>query len=156
VVCMPLFLIGVMLKPFIAFFDNNHRWGLEVVLLICSVVVVFLCGIYNGCVWMYLNGFGRNFVLFIIGGMAGLTMLYVVSRWLCSFSHANMINTLAQGSILIIGIHIIIVRRLALLPDRFWMEDLMFSILIMLAFVPIIRFVSRFFPILLGRHKNDK
>ena len=62
-----------------------------------------------------------------------------------------MALTLSKGSILIIGLHIIIVRRLAELPNRMWMEDLLFSILIMLLFIPIIQLAERFCPLLLGR-----
>jgi len=153
-VCMPFFLIGVMLKPFTAFFNNLHHWGIETLLFVCSLVVVVLCGNFNGYVWMYLNGFGQNYVLFIIGGMAGLTMLYVVSRWLSRMHYVNMVNSLAQGSILIIGLHIIFVRRLTCLPDRFWVEDLAFSILILIAFIPIITLAEKWFPMILGKYKT--
>ncbi len=153
VVCMPLFLIGVMLKPFTSIFNELHNWVIETSILLCSIFIVVLCGNFNGCVWMYLNGFGQYFILYIIGGMAGLTMLYVVSRWLSRMPYVNMVNTLAQGSILIIGLHIIIVRRLTCLPDRFWVEDLLFSLLILFAFIPFISFADNFCPFLLGKHK---
>lgn len=151
--CMPFFLIGVFLKPWKHVFNNMNNYYIEILLFVISVALVILCGNYNGYVWMYLNGFGDNYALYILGGMAGLTMLYVVSRWLSRMPYVNMVNTLAQGSILIIGLHIIIVRRLTLLPDRSWVEDLLFSLLILFAFIPFIRLADIFCPFLLGKHK---
>jgi len=126
----------------------------ECILIIVALALVYLCGEYNGYVWMYKNGFGDNFVLYVIGGVAGTIMLYVISLWLSRLPYRQMVLTLSKGSILIIGLHIIIVRRLTELPDRMWGEDLLLSILILFGFVPIIRLAELFFPILLGRHRK--
>ena len=152
-VCMPLFLIGVFLKPLKSLFSQLHSYAIECVLLIVAVALVYLCGEYNGYVWMYKNGFGDNFALYILGGMAGAMMLYVISLWLSRLPYRQMVLTLSKGSILIIGLHIIIVRRLTELPDRLWGEDLLLSILILFSYVPIIRLAELFFPVLLGRQK---
>ena len=151
--CMPFFLIGVFLKPWKSTFNNMHNYLIEGLLLIISVVLVILCGIYNGYVWMYLNGFGNNYVLYILGGMAGTGMLYVISMWLSRLPYCKMVQSLSMGSLLIIGLHIIIVRRMTELPNRVWGEDLAYAILILFAFVPIIRLAELFFPTILGRHK---
>ena len=126
---------------------------MELTLLIISVVLVVLCAHWNGYVWMYLNHFGNNYVLYILGGMAGTVMLYVVSLWLSRLPYRNMAITLSKGSIVIIGLHIVLVRRLTELPDRIWGEDLLWSVMILLLFIPIIHLIELFFPILLGRLK---
>jgi len=154
VVCMPFFLIGLFLKPFKQKLNALQNCSLEFSLFVTSVFTVYLCGKYNGYVWMYLNGYGSNYVLFILGGMAGALMLYVISLWLSRLSYRNMVLTLSKGSILIIGLHIIVVRRLTELPDRIWAEDLFFSILILFAFVPIVRLAELFCPVLLGKHTS--
>ena len=100
---------------------------------------------------MYKCGFGNNYALYVIGGISGSLMLYIVSLWLGRLPYHQMILTLSKGSILIIGLHIIIVRRLTELPDRMWGEDLLFSLLILFSFLPIIHLAERFFPLLLGR-----
>ena len=151
--CMPFFLIGVFLKPWKLAFCSIHNYWFEIALLILSITLVVLCGNYNGYVWMYLNGFGNNYLLYILGGMAGACMLYVVSMWLSRLPYRTMVQTLSKGSILIIGLHIIIVRRFTELPDRMWQEDFFLALLILLAFIPIIRLTELFFPFLLGRHK---
>ena len=141
------------LKPLKLWLNEMHNYLLETCMFITSIITVVLCGHYNGYVWMYLNGYGSNYVLFILGGMAGAMMLYVISLWLSRLPYRNIVQTLSKGSILIIGLHIIIVRRLTVLPDRIWGEDILFSIMILLFFVPIIRVAELYFPTILGQHK---
>ncbi len=157
VVCMPFFLIGMFLKPLKPAFNGLHNYLLEVALLVVAVTGVVLCAHYNGYVWMYLNGIGNNYALYLLGGMAGTLMLYVVSLWLSRLPWHDMAVTLSGGTILIIGLHIIIVRRLMELPDRLWCEDLLASVLILVLYVPLVRLAERFCPVLLGRvSRNSK
>ena len=111
-VCMPFFLIGYFLKPLKSVLNNLHNYYIEAALFVVSVSLVIVCGHYNGYVWMYLCGYGNNYILYILGGMVGAVMLYVVSLWLSRLSYRRMILTLSKGSILIIGLHIVLVRRL--------------------------------------------
>lgn len=152
-VCMPFFLIGVYLKPLKELLIRFNNHCVELTLLVLSLVLVFICGNYNGYVWMYLCEYGNNYALYILGGMSGTTMLYIVSLWLSRLPYRNMMMTLSKGSILIIGLHIIIVRRLTELPNRLWEEDLLFALFILFSFVPIIRLSDLFSPIMLGRHR---
>lgn len=153
-VCMPFFLIGVFLKPLKQMLNGLHNYIAEAGLLVVGAGLVVVCGIYNGYVWMYKNGFGDNYALYIIGGMAGAMMLYIVSLWLSRLPYRQMVLTLSKGSLLIIGLHIVIVRRLTELPDRLWGEDLLFSLMILFFFVPVIQLVERFCPLLIGQYKR--
>lgn len=153
-VCMPMFLMGVFLKPLKTSLTNLHHYAIEGALLVVAVTLVWFCGQYNGYVWMYLCDYGNYYILYIIGGMAGTLLLYVFSLWLNRLPYRSMVTTLSQGSILIIGFHIVIVRRLAELPNRLWLEDLLFSLLILISFIPIILLTDRFFPLLLGHYKR--
>ena len=143
-VCMPMFLVGVLLKPLRQQLGRLRNYWIEVALGVVAVAGVVLCGRWNGYVWMYLCGYGDNFVLYVLGGLAGSSRL----------PYRSMVLTLSKGSILIIGLHIILVRRLQELPDRMWGEDLLLSVLIVLCFVPIVRLAELFFPILLGRRRK--
>ena len=153
--CMPFFIIGMFMKSLKFVLNILHNYMLESSIFILSIALVILCGNCNGYVWMYMNGYGNNFALYIIGGIAGSCMLYIASLWLSRFPYHTMVQTLSKGSILIIGLHIIIVRRLTELPDRVWGEDFAYAILILFAFVPIIRLTELFFPILLGRRMSS-
>ena len=152
-VCMPFFLIGIFLKSMKGLLNSLHHYYMEVTLLALAVALVLLCGNYNSYVWMYLCEYGNDYALYIIGGMAGTTMLFIVSLWLSRLPYRNMIMTLSKGSIIIIGLHIILVRRLMELPNRMWIEDLLWAMIILLFFIPIVLLAERFFPILLGHHK---
>ena len=121
--------------------------------MVLAIILVLWCGDYNGYVWMYKCEYGNYYALFLLGGIAGTCMLFVVSLWLSRLSYRNIMTNLSKGSIVIIGLHIIIVRRLTELPERICCEDLFFSLLILLCFAPFIRLVELFFPILLGRHR---
>lgn len=154
-VCMPFFLIGVFMKPLRNMCSQLHNCFVEFTLLIISIMGIVLCAHYNGCVWMYLCEYGNNYALYLIGGIAGTLMLYIVSLWLCRLPYRNMMMTLSKGSIVVIGLHIIIVRRLTELPNRMWGEDLFLAVLVLLCFVPVIRITELFFPILLGRTKKN-
>lgn len=153
--CMPFFLIGVFLKPLKSVFNSLYNYLIEGLLLVISVALVILCGNYNGYVWMYLNGYGNNYALYLLGGMAGTTMLYVVSVILSQFPICRKtVTDLSNGSIVIIGLHIIIVRRLVELPKMVLGEECVLSIMIMLFFIPILQFVKQYFPILMGQYKT--
>jgi hypothetical protein len=80
--------------------------------------------------------------------------LYALSLWLSRLLPGQTVQMLARGSILIIGLHIVIVRRLTELPDRLWCEDLLMSVLILLAFVPLVSLAERFCPLLIGQVKR--
>lgn len=152
-VCMPFFLIGVFLKPLKSVLSELRNYYAESAIFLVSITLVTVCAHYNGYVWMYLCEYGNNYALYVLGGMSGTTMLYIVSLWLSRLPYRNMMMTLSKGSIMIIGLHIIIVHRFSELPNRVWEEDLLMAILILLAFVPLVRFAELFFPILLGRKK---
>ena len=75
-VCMPMFLMGVFLKPLKTSLTNLHHYALEVALLVVAVALIWFCGKYNGYVWMYLCGYGNYFPLYIIG--YSLTLLNII------------------------------------------------------------------------------
>lgn len=153
-VCMPLFLIGILLKPLQTFCTMLHNYVVELALFAVASILIIWCGNYNGYVWMYLGEYGNSYTLFIIGGVAGSMLLYVISLWLSRLTYYNdVVLLLSKGSILIIGLHIIIVRRLTELPNRMWGEDLLWAVMILIFFVPIVLLAEHFCPILLGRHQ---
>lgn len=151
-VCL-FFLIGFFLKSLRVWLIKFNNFWLEIVIGFVSLALIWCCGTYNDPVWMYLCGYGSNYLLYIVGGVAGTVVLYVLSLWMAKLPYRNMVTSLSKGSILVIGLHIILVKRLMMLPARSCEEDLFFSILIMLCFIPIIRMTELFFPVLLGRKK---
>ena len=73
---------------------------------------------------MYQGAYGENIALFMIGSLAGIWMMVIVNRWLEKFS-SDVIAVLSSGTIL----------------------------MLVIAFYPIILFVKRYCPILMGMKK---
>ena len=147
---MPFFLIGIFLKNIKNYQIDNIP--MQMIILIIAILVLFWSSYNNGNVWMFRGEYGNNYFLFLIGGVAGATTLYIMANWLSKIPYHNMVVWISKGSIAIIGLHIIVVRRLIDLPNRLWIEDLFFSIMILFSFVPLIRILDIYFPTLLGKH----
>lgn len=76
----PFFIIGFHLKRWKQWLDEKRAWTISGAALLLSLVIVIVCTQLNGGVWMYMNGYGQNIFLFLIGGMAGTAMIFVVSK----------------------------------------------------------------------------
>ena len=153
----PFFIIGYLLKKYSDRL-NNYKifnifvWGGEEIILF---LVICLCGHYNSFVWMYKNQFGNNFLLFLIGGIAGTGLIYLLAKAL-NEKFSFYVQVLARGMILILGFQMIFIKIfMRLYPNRTFL-DAVFSFLIMLIFIPIILFVEKKFPILLGNRSKYK
>ena len=116
--------------------------------------IVYLCGYYNGIVNMFMCFYGRNMLLFFIGGTAGTAMLYALSK--LSHGGYKYVQILSIGSIIIMGFHINFIMTIRLfIPDpSYW--DFLFAFLIMVLFIPIILLSSKYFPYLIGRMRVTK
>lgn len=153
-VAFPFFILGIFFQKWKTVFNENCSLLYEITLLLLSLMLVCLCKHYNGSVWMYRASFGNRFDLFLLGGLAGTAMIYILSKWASLLPYRKMIILLSKGSIVMLGLHIIFVNRLCDIPNRTAIEDMFFSIFIILLFVPIIRIIELLFPILLGYYRR--
>ena len=67
-VAYPFFVLGDFLQRYKIYLNNYHN---KSVIFTCSAIclfIVYICGKYNDCVWMYMGGYGNNLILFLIGG----------------------------------------------------------------------------------------
>ena len=144
------FIIGYYLKQWRNQLCSSWEPALEVFLLLVSIILVWVCGHFNGDVWMYRNGYGNYFSLYLIGTIAGTTHIYI----LCKHLPARLefiATTISKGNILILGfqmVFIYICRQY--FPDKSLLDTL-FSLLILLLFIPIIIFAEHYLPYLLGK-----
>lgn len=156
-VCMasPFFCIGTLLRTKKSQLVSFDSLKLQILLFVFCLAIVYLCGRYNGGVWMYIDGYGNNIVLFIIGGFSGTAMIYVVSKWLDSIHH-KVVTDLSNGTIVILGFHyyvIALVRKIS--PSTTYLDPI-FAIVIILVFVPIIWLVEKHLPYLMGIYRVKK
>ena len=155
----PFFAIGFLLSSFkkrICTLPIN----LITTLLFClSIILIYVCGKNNGLVYLYMCSYGNRLILCLLGGVAGFYSLLYLSR-LCEIliGIKTAIETLGQGTIIILGLHIILMSlltdlRSALLGLENGYDLYLLSLVILLAFIPINIFCKRFFPILCGKYR---
>jgi len=152
----PFFTLGYLLREKRAFFNTlNLSISYVIIGLLIAGGGVLLCGYYNAPVWMYMNGFGNNFLLFLIGGISGTVAIYIISKKLERFTF-NGIKILSQGCIIILGFQMIFIKLILLVFPTRSLWDALWSIIVMSLFIPIILFIKRYIPCLLGnRSKSD-
>ena len=150
-VAYPFFMFGNYLKSkkkFIADFKLPVKWNL--VVLPCIVILVMVIGDINGFVWMYKGGYGLDYLMFIVGGIAGTILVYLISKCLDNYILSG-VKDISNGSILILGFHYYLVKFIIIFTDKYSLQTCLYSLIILILFVPIIRLTKRYFPVLLGR-----
>ena len=131
---------------------------MAIVIAILSFGLVAIVGYWNGAPWMFNNLYGENIVLFFVGGTAGslgiLALTYMIGRY-----QWPIINTISRGNIVILGFQLVAIRLWSHFTQTYQWELLNYigALVIMLAFVPVISLMKRFFPVLLGMRfqKNE-
>lgn len=144
----PFFLIGVALSHYKEQINKFCHRPTEVGLFLLSAGLLFVSAYYNSGVWVYKNDFGGNILLYYLGGISGTLMVAIFCKWLNSVRWA-IIQDIAVGSIIILGLHFYLIAHIRrLIPN-----ELAISIIIMLLFIPIIRFCKKHCPIVIGSYR---
>ena len=100
---------------------------------------------------MFKSIYGNDMLLFYIGGLAGTVPVFVISNALSNFQFKS-IQTLSNGLILILGFQLLILKFYFALPDTYKspITDYSAAFVILVVFIPIINFVKKYFPVILG------
>lgn len=130
--------------------DNINRINdFRTLILLISVGLAgtWLAYMFNGTVWMYLGGFGGNIGLFILGSLCGTMMCFGACKLLFSSPNKHIL-LIAEGTILILAFHGLVIR----LTHHIDVGYLFYlgSVVMVIAFIPLIFICQRYFPILLG------
>ena len=157
-VCLafPFYLVGIELKKIKLLLDRGTNVILMLILFILCVVVISLCGEYNGLVLMYNNGYGQNFFLFLIGAFLGTFALYILCWFLRSYD-SYLLRVLSVGNIITLGLHYIvriIYQNIPLFSKPSYWEYLC-AFITLITFIPIIIISKRYLPFLLGKSRAN-
>ena len=89
---------------------------------------------------MYDATYGKNIILFFIGGLSGTFVMFVISYFLRNIRPTSLI-LLSKGTIIILGFHQLFIRiyNHFLLQYHSVISDYLIGLLILFAFVPIIQ-----------------
>lgn len=153
----PMYVIGWGIKLLKINNINDIKPVWSIMGFLVGVAIVIGVGWYNGAPWMFDATYGKNIVLFFIGGIAGTVAVFMVSFMLRNVK-SKMVDTIAVGNILILGLHPIFIRAYHLLPEAYQTVymDYIAAFIILVAFIPIILLTERYFPVILGsRAKQD-
>lgn len=158
-VCLafPFFFFGIYLQSYKKYLDKCYGAFIENTIFFISVLIVILCGAFNGNVWMYKNDYGENLVLFLIGGCADSCTLFILCKWLARrFGDCKTIFIISKGSIIILGFHYFFIELLphfTQVPVLSAIMDYAAALVIVLLFVPVIKFSELHLPYLIGKYR---
>ena len=156
-VSYPFYMIGYWLRDFREAFNKYHTQSVSAYfILIACALIAFYCGHNHSVVKLYICGYGDSIILFLLGGMAGSACVYIISKFLVRVKYAKVQNfnsVVSQGTILILGFHMPLVRFLRRFEITSDIQAAAFSILIVLLFVPIIMLCKKYAPIIMGKYR---
>lgn len=152
-VAYPFFFLGNVMSRFRTKLNTCNHHVCELIITALATIAIYMCGKFNGLVLMYVNGYGANFSLFLLGGIAGITLTFVISKWIGRYD-SRVIKLLSKGTMLILGYHMILKGFMrAIFPNVSWL-DFLLAFIILLLFIPIISRAERYFPIILGKYRK--
>lgn len=158
-VCLafPFFVFGFYFRIYEKYLNRCYGLFMESSLFLISVLIVAMCGKYNGYVWMYKNVYGGNILLFLIGGLAGSCALFILCKWLVGrFGDCKIVFIVSRGSIIILGFHYFLIELFPRVEQASVLSAIMdytAALIIVLLFVPIIKFSEIYLPYLIGRYR---
>lgn len=100
----PFFYIGMLLKAYKATINKKEQSSIYFLVFSFAVIITLLCSIYNGNVWVYMNDYGNSYLLYLIGGLSGTTLIFIICKWLDKVK-LSIVSTISTGSIIILGLH---------------------------------------------------
>lgn len=116
----------------------------------CGLLLIALCGKYNGYVGMYCADYGGNIFLFLLGAVAGTIMIWAISKLLGNAPKAIVV--ISRGTFVILGFHKMLIDFVrAYLSPSFL--DIAFAMLIILLFIPIILTIEKYLPLMAGKYR---
>ena len=146
----PFFSFGVLLRNFKQMINALNNKVLLIAAFVCGLFVVALCCTYNGYIGMYRCNYGGNFILFLVGGVAGTLMIWAIS---VLFGYApKVIAIISRGTIIILGLQKILI-------DLVWafvapsVLDVVFAALILIMFIPFVIATENYFPLMAGKYR---
>ena len=150
----PWFFAGYLVKDYKEYFDKLNDRKILLGIFLFSLGVIFFCGKYNGMVFLFIASYGGNMLLFFLGGVAGIIAVFTISKMLDFDLGIN--KAISVGSILILGFHIEVISVFMGIFQKRTLIDAFFSLIILLAFVPLIKWCELYFPLILGKYRIKK
>lgn len=135
---------------------SNLDINIKMFFLIILIYITYVIGELNGPVWMYLGQYGANYILFLIGAFTGSGVIFIISVMLIDIYHTWTL-LISQGTIVILGLHYNAIVLSSIVYPRLGLNQhnpllsFITALIVMVSFIPLIKLISRYFPIAIGR-----
>lgn len=96
----------------------NKKPRLLIMGAFANAFFVFVVGLYNGAPWMYDATYGKNIVVFFLGGLAGTFTIFIISFFLRNIKPRPLM-ILSKGTIIILGFHQLFIRAYDYVPIHY-------------------------------------
>lgn len=156
--CFPFYVIGFAMKHFNdgVIFKKKSHWSAGILSCVLFVLTYYI-SINNGHVEISGAGYGSSLLLMYIGAILGSLGVIVASRII---SRNEYILTIGGGTAVILGLHgniqammkQIVAYWLGITTYSLWTAMLMVTLLLSMH-IPIIYFINKRYPFLIGKHK---
>lgn len=156
-IAYPFFWFGTFLHRYLNTLNNINLCQKTFILACISLFMLIIIGRFNWTFYMYLNAYGRYLLLAIIGGIAGTYIVYIMSILSEHYFKTNKyLKLLSVGSIVILGFHynfIDLVHLYEINTNDY--NVILYSLIIMLLFIPINMFFEKYCPIIFGKRLHN-
>lgn len=153
-ISFPFFLFGIWMREYKDILIRLPNKILVFTSIVLLTPILYFISIKNGAPWMYKNLYGNNFFLFLIGGVLGTYLIYLLSIHLSSRKvferYRPIVTILAQGNILVLGFHLVLVNIYKTLAIDVPLIEYVIGTCIYAIFYPIILMAKSYFPWALG------
>lgn len=150
---MPFFTIGYYMRPLKEYLSMLPMMWMPL-LVVFGIVGVYLCGQFNDIVMLYRCSYGSNLLLCFVGALCGTVGIYAISMMLKRYI-ADYVSVIGGGTLVILGLHFVIIQvvnQFVAIPGIWRYAE---SLVILVAFIPVIKFVERHIPILYGKLRKN-
>lgn len=151
---LPFFYAGVYCKKKCFNLKFNAKLSL---LALVGGIILYILSQQNDCAFMYIGHYGNMLGLFFTNAFMGIFIILVFAKYIgCRM--ASLVKTISTESILILGFHghfltlYKIIATSCLMGD-FHLNKYIYSLLVLIAFVPMISMTKKHCPILIGKRK---
>lgn len=152
-VAYPFFIIGHYFRKWKDCLASYKPGKYTAIWMLLCLFVIFICGHDHKYVYLYECGYGDNIFLFLLGGVGGSGFVYFISKVLERFT-CKAVTDISVGTTIILGFHIHLVTLFRLFFRTLSVADVLFTVIIMLAFIPVIRLCASYIPILMGKYRT--
>ena len=149
----PFFALGVYARDYKTFLNGwNQKTGI-IQTVVIGVLIVSACWHFNGNVGLHACCYGGNMLLFLLGGVFGSLMVFMISKLLAK-PH-KIVAVISRGTMIILGVHKLLINMVRMFFPGSYL-DVVFAAIIVILFVPIIVMTERYFPLMAGIYRINK